>query len=360
MPILQRYVLRLFLPIFGAGLALFLGVLLMNQFLRLFTMAVMKGLPVWWILSCFARLLPSFASLAVPMAFLVAAMITLGSLADSGETMALRSSGFSYSEIVRPFFWMGIGLSAMLLLVNHKQGPDGFRSFRKRTTEAAQKMSKIDLRARAFTPVGPWRLYAREADPSTGRMEGVYLVKPDRKEPVRVNAERGELTLEPGRGVSLILEDGQLQLPNPDPQKYTTGRFERYRLFMLLMESSTPRELDLQEMNSRILSDRVADPATTGEKSLEYRVEIAARSAGALAPFVFFFVAAPLGMGLKRRARGADFAVSLLVMFVYYGLYVVGVSLGRRHELLATVAPWLSDVVGLGAGYWLTKRVASQ
>ena len=360
MPILQRYLLRLFLPIFGAGLALFLGVLLMNQFLRLFTVAVMKGLPVWWILSCFARLLPSFASLAVPMAFLVAAMITLGSLADSGETMALRSAGFSYSEIVRPFFWLGIALSAALLFINHKQGPDGFRSFRKRTTEAAQKMSKIDLRARAFTPIGPWRLYAREADPTTGRMEGVYLVKPDRREPVRVNAERGELTLEPGLGVSLVLEEGQLQLPNPDPQRYTTGRFERYRLFMPLVESSAPRELDMQEMNSSLLSTRASNPATSGEKRLEYRVEIAARSAGALAPFVFFFVAAPLGMGLKRRARGADFAVSLAVMFVYYGLLVVGVSLGRRHDFMATIAPWLSNAVGLAAGVWLTKKVALQ
>ncbi len=360
MPILQRYLLRLFLPIFGAGLALFLGVLLMNQFLRLFTVAVMKGLPVWWILSCFARLLPSFASLAVPMAFLVAAMITLGSLADSGETMALRSAGFSYGEIVRSFFWLGIGLSLLLLFINHKQGPDGFRSFRKRTTEAAQKMSKIDLRARAFTPIGPWRLYAREADPTTGRMEGVYLVKPDRKEPVRVNAERGELTLEPGLGVSLVLEDGQLQLPNPDPQRYTTGRFDRYRLFMPLVETSAPRELDMQEMNSSILSTRAADPATSADKRLEYRVEIASRSAGALAPFVFFFVAAPLGMGLKRRARGADFAVSLAVMFLYYGLLVVGVSLGRRHETLASIAPWLCNAAGLAAGIWLTKRVALQ
>jgi lipopolysaccharide export system permease protein len=146
MPILPRYMLRQFAPIFGAGLALFLGVLLMNQFLRLFTLAVMKGLPLWWILSCFARLLPSFAGLAVPMAFLVGAMVSLGSLGDSGETMALRAAGFSYHEIVRPFLWLAIALSLLLLAVNHKLGPEGFHSFRKRTTEAAQKMAKIDLR----------------------------------------------------------------------------------------------------------------------------------------------------------------------------------------------------------------------
>jgi lipopolysaccharide export LptBFGC system permease protein LptF len=93
---------------------------------------------------------------------------------------------------------------------------------------------------------------------------------------------------------------------------------------------------------------------------VEYVVEKAARTAGALSPFIFFWVAAPLGMGLKRRARGADFAVSLGVMFAYYGLLVVGISFGRRHDAVASVAPWLANAVGLTAGLWLTKRVAAQ
>jgi lipopolysaccharide export system permease protein len=361
MPILPRYIFRQVLPMFGAGLSLFLGVLLMNQFLRLFTLAVMKGLPLNWILSCFVRLLPSFASLAIPMAFLVATMVTLGQLADAGETMALRAAGFSYYEIVRPFFWMALVLSGLLLLINHKVGPEGFHSFRKRTSEAGLKMAKIELRPRVFTPLGPWRLYAREADNTTGRLEGVYLVKPNRFEPMRVNGKRGKLTMDPGVGVDLELEDGQLQLPNTqDPERYTSGRFERYNVFLPMVENAAPREPDMQEISTRGLRERIAAAGTEAEKKLEYAVEATARSAGALSPFVFFFVAAPLGMGLKRRARGADFAVSLGLMFAYYGMLVVGTSLGRRSELLASTVPWLGDVIGLAVGAWLTFRAAAQ
>ena len=360
MPILPRYILRQFLPTFGVGLVLFFSVLLMNQFLRLFTMAVMKGLPLLWIASCFARLLPSFASLTVPMAFLVAAMITLGSLTDSGEVMALRSAGFAYHEIVKPFLWAAVTLSALLLIINHRVGPEGYHSFRQQTTEAGQKMAKIELRPRAFTAVGPWRLYAREADARSGVLEGVYLVKPSRTEPVRVNAERGRLTLVAGSGVQLELEDGQLQLPNADPDRYTTGRFDRYKVFMPLVEQSGPRELDLQELTTADLRRRMAAPDTAPERRREYAVEKASRWASALSPFVFFWIASPLGVGLKRRTRGLDFAASLGVMFVYYGLLVVGVSLGRRHDALASVAPWLGDVIGLGLGAWLTRRAAAQ
>jgi lipopolysaccharide export system permease protein len=360
MPILPRYILRQFLPIFGAGLALFLGVLLMNQFLRLFTMAVMKGLPFWWILSCFARLLPSFASLAVPMAFLVAAMVALGQLSDSGEVMALRAAGFSFFEIARPFLWLAVALSALLLLINHRVGPQGFRSFRKRTSEAGQKMARVEIRPGAFTPLGPWRLYAREADAGSGRLVGVYLVRPGRSDAVRVNAERGRLLLEPGRGVDLTLEDGQLQLPQSDPARYTSGRFERYSVYLPLTVPAQPREPDIQEMTTSELRARAADTSRPRDRRLEDVVETAARSSGALSPFVFFWIAAPLGLGLKRRARGADFAASLGVMFAFYGLLVVGVSLGRRHELLAPTAPWLADALGLAVGAWLTRRAAAQ
>ena len=360
MPILPRYILRQFLPTFGAGLALFLGVLLMNQFLRLFTLAVLKGLPLWWIFSCFARLLPSFASLAVPMAFLVAAMVSLGQLADTGEVMALRSSGFSFFEIAKPFFWTAVALSALLLVINHHAGPQGFRSFRMRTSEAGEKMAKIELRPGAFTPLGPWRLYARDVDPRTGKLEGVYLVKPSESESVRVNAERGTIVLEPGRGVNLQLEDGQLQLPNSDPERYTSGRFDRYNVYLPLSSPPEKREPDIQEMTTPELRQRAADASLPHDRRLEYVVETAARSAGALSPFVFFWIAAPLGLGLKRRARGADFAASLGVMFAFYGMLVVGISLGRRGDLLAPTAPWLGDVLGLAIGAWLTRRAAAQ
>lgn len=359
LPLVPRYLLRLFLPLFAACLALFLGVLLMNQFLRLFSMAMMKGIPVWWILDCFARLLPSFATLAVPMAFLVSTMLALGQLNGSGELMALRSAGFSFRDITRPFFWTSVALAGVLLYVNHKAGPEGFRSFRRRVGSASQQMARVDLRPRSFTPLGPWRLFARDYDERTGRLEGVYLVKPGEAQGVRVSAEHGTLRLEPGQGLDLQLRDGELQLPNEDPSRYTSGRFQSYRVHLPLSGGpEPPRELDIQEMSSRLLLERAAQSGIAEDRRREYRVEAALRSASALSPFVFFWIAAPLGLGLKRRARGGDFAASLGVLFAFYGLLVAGVSTGRRSDLLAPLAPWLADSVGLCVGAWLTRRAA--
>src|SRR5438045_9654172 len=98
MPILARYLFRQYLPTLFLCLAVCVSVLLMNQFLRLFNLAVLKGISPFWILACFARLMPYLLSLAFPMAFLVALLLTLGYLSENGEIMALLSSGCSFPD----------------------------------------------------------------------------------------------------------------------------------------------------------------------------------------------------------------------------------------------------------------------
>lgn len=359
MPILPRYVLKLFAPAFVLSLSVFAGVLVMNQFLRLFNMAIMKGISPLWIADCFARLLPFIASLALPMAFLVAMLLTLGQLAEGSEITALRAAGFSFGEMTWPFLAAGVLLSGLLLYVNHKASPEGFHSFRDQVLEAGQQIARVDLEPGAFVTLGPWRLFARQVDRDTGRLGGIYLVRSaEGSQAIRVNAARGRLSIEPGRGVVLELQDGDLQLPNPDPSKFTSGSFRLYHVEVPLIGQKVERQLDIPEMDTATLARKLRDPQTTAQHRLEYRVEIAVRTAAALTPFVFFWIAAPLGLGMGRHSRGKSFAASLGILFGFYGLLALGIGVGRRNAALASVAPWTADVVGLGLGVYLTRESA--
>ena len=357
--ILPRYLLRQFLPVFFLCLTIFTGVLLMNHFLRLFNMAVMKGISLFWIAGCFARLLPYLCSLAVPMAFLVALMVCLGQLSESGEVTALRASGFSFTEMSWPFLALGVLLSGLLFFLNHKAAPEGFHSFRKQYVAAAQQIARIELQPGSFMKLGPWRLYARQASRGSDSIEGVYLVRSEiSSSAIRISARRGRLHLEKEQGVELELLDGDLQLPNHNPERFTAGHFERYTVAVPLAGvAAVERELDIPEISSRGLKARMADPKTTPQHRLEYVVELTVRSAAALSPFVFFWIAAPLGLKLGKHSRGVGFAASLGVMLAFYGLLAAGIGVGRRHESLARVAPWAADVAGLILGAVLTRRV---
>ncbi len=361
MPILSRYFLRIFLPLFMLCLAVFTAVLMMNQFLRLFNLALMKGISPLWILGCFARLLPFMCSLAVPMAFVVALLLAFGQLADGGEVLALRSCGFSFVEMTWPFLALSIALSGVLLYLNHKASPDGFHAFRNEFLAAGRQITRVDVESQSFMDLGPWKLYADYADAKSGLLDDVYLVRSKGGAGTQIEAKRGRLTVRKGVGATLELEDGELRLPNTDPSKFTSGHFDSYRVDVPASGGVPPeRTLDIQELSSPRLLEAIRNPKTTPQHKVEYTVELAVRSAGALSPFVFFWLAAPLGLQLGRQSRSRGFVLSLGILFAFYGLLATGIAVGRRRPALASVAPWGADMVGLALGIALVRRVSRQ
>ncbi|MFA6316345.1 MAG: LptF/LptG family permease [Elusimicrobiota bacterium] len=209
--------------------------------------------------------------------------------------------------------------------------------------------------------LGPWRLYAKDADRSTGVIKDVYLVKAGEERGLRVSAPRGTLRLKKGQGFVLELEDGSLQLPGKTADKFTSAVFGRYRLFVpLTAPVAVTRATETQEFKSLHLWEMARAAGMPQERRNEYLVEVAVRSAGAISPFVFFWIGAPLGLGFHRFGKGKGFVVSLGILFMFYGLLAFGIGLGRRYGSLSFAAPWLADVVGLAIGAWLTRKAAER
>lgn len=356
MSILTRYLVRSYLPPFVLALGIFLFVLLMNYFLRLFNLAVMKGISVTWIFYCFIRLLPFFLSMALPMAFLVALLLTLGQLSESGEVLALRSSGFSFKNMLAPYFVMAAALSLFLFYVNHMLSPDGFHAFRDSYAAAVSQVSHLELEPRTLTRMGDWEIYAEKVKSGEGELTGVRLIKRQGNyKRLRVSAPDGAAQIVKGRGLRLTLNNGSLIWPNDDPTSHTTSTFGEYKMFMPFVTGETEkRNPDLQELNTLEMRRLLETPALDAHKRREYVTEIAVRTAAALAPLMLFWVACPLGLSLERRSKAMGFALSLGVMFAYYGLLAFSIGLGRRSLAAAPVAPWLANAACLtaGAGLW--------
>jgi len=368
MSILHRYLLRSYAATFSLCVGVFLFVLLMNYFLRLFNLAVMKGISTVWIFVCFSQLLPHFMSLALPMAFLVSLLLTLGHFSESGEVLAMRASGFSFRDILTPFLIVAAVLSVLLFYVNHKASPDGYHAFRNSFSRASAQVSRLSLEAKAMTQLGEWNMYA-EGVSDDGALTGVRLVKRQGSYGrLRISAPRGRTRIEPERGINLELQDGAFVWPNADPDSHTTATFRKTTLFLPFVDyKRVHRDPDMQELSTTRLMERLGhiraeageDPEGLREyeqKRREYTTERALRSAGAAAPFVLFWAACPLGLRLERRSKAIGFAMSLGVLFVFYGLLALGVGLGRRDLFWSSAGPWLPDVVCMAGGLLLWWR----
>ena len=118
MRLLTRYILKqLFMP-FIFSLIIIVFVLFTQFLLRAIDRFIGKGLDIGTIFEYLFLNLGWISALAVPMAVLVAALMAFGQFSEDNEITAMRSSGISFTTIVRPALVMGLLISIILILFN--------------------------------------------------------------------------------------------------------------------------------------------------------------------------------------------------------------------------------------------------
>lgn len=124
MRLLPRYIAReLFLPfLFSLGIIVF--ILFINFFLRAVDRFLGKGLDLLTILEYLFLNLAWIIALAVPMAVLIATLMSFGRLSEDNEINALRSSGISFLNIIKPALWFGAGVCLLLIYFNTRILPE--------------------------------------------------------------------------------------------------------------------------------------------------------------------------------------------------------------------------------------------
>lgn len=77
-----------------------------------------------------------------------------------------------------------------------------------------------------------------------------------------------------------------------------------------------------------------------------------------IASFVFALVGAPLGLQKQRSSSSIGFGLSVIIIFVYYGVMTFTGALGKGGALPPLVAAAIPDTLGIIAGLWLNWKVS--
>ncbi len=89
-------------------------------------------------------------------------------------------------------------------------------------------------------------------------------------------------------------------------------------------------------------------------------VELMKKFSIPLACFVFAFLGAPLGITSKRGGKGLGIGFSIIIIFIYYVLWYLGESLGKKNIIDVYTGGWLADIILLIAGVILNLRTLKQ
>ncbi|MHB0996828.1 MAG: LptF/LptG family permease [Elusimicrobiales bacterium] len=363
MPIVRLYILRVFARFFGLALFVFASLLVMLSFVQIVSKGVLSGFSFYFFAKSVLFLLPNIIATSLPLAFLLAMLLSLGQMSQDGEIIALRAGGFSFYGIFTGVFWTAVLSSVLLLAVNNWLGPAALRRSTDYTLSMLNRVTKIELKPRTFQKLSDWVLYAADVNNLTGAMKGVKLVRHIYKGPepafvTKINAAEGNYRMAADRGLEITLGGGQFsQTDLRDDDKVLYGRFSSYRtLLPFFPEEGKARKLNHRELTTPGLLAGLREGGMDADLAAKYRIEAASRFALALAPIAFFLVGAPLGVALDKRGRSAGFAISLLVIFAYYGATIAGMVLSRKYGALFPWAIFAPVLLTGGAGAWLWKR----
>ena len=356
--IFTKYIAKSLLTLFAGILGILTFVIFMNHFIRVMNMAMNYGTSWGWVASSLLNLVPDVFCLSAPMAFQIAILLTLTTMSEHGELIALRAAGFSFKEIVRPLAGCAIILSVILFVMSNWVTPRSYQRVLDLRTEARSKITKVNLEPRTLLDLGEWQLYLEDLDPATNEAKKIQLIKTNDAGALstKVNASRGKVVLT-NTAIGLQLHDGQMQrLDVKDPTAFTAANFDDYTMHISLFRNQT-RRLRVGEMSTSKLLRRLHRTPLDKAVRNEYRTEISMRNVLAFSPIILLIVSCPIGFSLgKRTNKGWGMLFSVIIIFSFYLLMTLGISIGKKFGFLAYPAPWLPMIVGAWVGHYLWKK----
>jgi len=365
-PTLHRYVFRQVLGPFVAGLALFTFILLIARIMRLVEMVVNRGVPLGDVLVLFSYILPAFLEVTVPMAFLLAILMAIGSMSADSELIAMRASGLSLYQISVPIAAFALVILAASMMLSLHARPWGNTRLKAGIFELARTRATAGLTEGVFNDdFSGLVIYVEKIEPPGNQLQRILIS--DRRTPGEENtviASRGTLIAdEDSQTLHLRLFDGVTFTSEPAHQEFHKTDFVEYDVSLDLGEAlgnletrtRAPNELPLAELRSLVEAHERA-----GEPALAERIELYRRYAIPFSALIFPLLAIPLGLQPVRAVRSRGLAVSLVVILVYYLLLTGGDALAANGILPPAVAIWLPDVLLGLCGIVLFVRAARE
>lgn len=356
MTILSRHIFGEFIRYFFGIVLGILIVYLCMDFLQKADNFIAAKANLTQVISYFLYSIPAMMASSLPIATLLAVLLSLGNLSRHNEIIAMRAGGASLGMIITPVIVAGILISAFGFVNNEYIMP--------RYTARANYIKNVVIEKKQQRVVFQQRkLWLRGPDNSIANIE---LITPERDKMIGINvfkmskdfSVRERITAE-----SLLWENGAWRFKNS--RKYiisesgTTEQPADGEVFNIV---DSPSDLGMiaktsEEMNFTELWDYVRRLKMSGYKAARYEVDLHNKLAFPLASLLMVLIATPLSIQKVRSGGFAKgIAIAVLIAFIYWALMSAGTALARSGAIQPMQGAWLANILfGSGSVYVLFR-----
>lgn len=220
---LDLYMLKSFLGPFILSFSI-ITFILMLQFLWLYIDELVgKGLDLWTILQFMGWGSCTLIPLALPLSTLLASIMTMGSLGENNELLAMKSAGISLPRILLPLMWVALFIVVGAFFASNKLIPVAYNKIYTLRSDIAKTKEEIKIPVGVFySGVDGYTIRVTSRDKNS-LMHGI-MVYDHTKETGNRNltlADSGRFTLTPDKqGLLITLYNG---VNYQEDNKYSYG-----------------------------------------------------------------------------------------------------------------------------------------
>ncbi len=359
--ILDKYFFIETLPPYGIGLIAFTFLLFMGRIFHLMKLVVYEGTPLIFVLRFLMYLIPSFLIFTIPIGLLLAILVSLGRLSSDSEIIALKSSGVSLIQIMRPYAFLGLISFLIVNVVMLKGLPWGTQKIRNLIIQMVQETSYFQVQERAFTQVGKHLLfYVESYDPMTQKLKNIFIQ--DSRNPKReitIVAPEGQILKDIKSHIMVVrLLNGNIHQMFSLKESYQKLHFTSYDFRVDLAKKLSGRgimRVKSRDLSVSALKERIRKRRKLGKSTSREETELQKKFALPFTCLIFTLIGVPLGIQPKRSKRSAGLLLCLMVVVIYYGLIIFFDVLGESQTLPPFWAAWLPNIIVTLIGLYLFK-----
>lgn len=356
--LLDKYVLKELLYPFVFGVASFSSIFIASSMLfKLVQYITTYGASLTTVAKMFLYSMPEVINYTFPMSVLLATLMAFGKLSGSSEIIAMKSGGISYYRIVAPVLAVGFIISMFSVVWAEKVVPPSKVEARRILTQEIRGNVKPKTQEHVVIKTlsgNTQRItYARTFNEKTGIMDSVTIEEFQNKTLTRIQSAKTAKW----EGNSWVLIDGTVFTMDEKQGITSRANFDR----QIIPLNTTPREVsweqkDADEMTLGELRGYIQVLERQKQPTSYYWTELFMRFAIPLASFVFALLGAPLGTQRQRSGSSIGLGISVIVIFIYYGIMAFMTGLGKGGVVPPLLAAMTSNLVCLLAGMFLLKR----
>lgn len=318
------------------------------------------GLGARQILTYFLVKMPLIFSQILPAVFLLAVVIQVGLMVRNREMMALRAGGMSMGWFIRFFIVYALVWSMGQLVFSQFVASYGEREASRIWREEVRKR-QLDKRVvkNLWFREGPYIVHAGEAQPTQSRVNDVTVYEFDRDTMrlERIMTAKKGLVDEHGWG---LLDMWEIETRDFMSSKLLTHFIPLRQDMRSFLNADVADRSDLPLWHLGQVIEELRESGSNVERlrtawhgKWSYACSIVTMALLALALCSFF------------ENMYLNLVLSLLVIFSYYALYVLGITTGQKGLLSPLLAAWLANLTfgslaGVRLGWVCAPRLAAR